>query len=89
MSEGLVSTCVMVNWVLTLFSVLSTTFFPFSLHLLHTQPWDREKPQCSWHPQASILSMQVMDRYPGFEITNLGFSLILSYKPTREGKNLS
>ena len=43
MSEGLVSTCVMVNWVLTLFSVLSTTFFPFSLHLLHTQPWDRKK----------------------------------------------
>lgn len=43
MSEGLVSTCVMVNWVLTLFSVLSTTFFPFSLHLLHTQPWDRRE----------------------------------------------
>ena len=48
-----------------------------------------DKPQCSWHPQASILSLQIMDWDPGFEITNLGFSLILPYKTTREEENLS
>ena len=48
-----------------------------------------DKPQCFWHPQASILSLQIMDWDPGFEITNLGFSLILPYKTTREEENLS
>lgn len=86
MSEGLVSTCVMVNWFwhCSLFSPppsfpsLST---PFMLN-----HGTGERPQCSWHSQASILSLQVTDRDPGFEITNLGFSLILPYKPTRKKK---
>lgn len=35
-----------------------------------------EKLQWSWHPQASILSLQEAERDPVFQITNLGFRLV-------------
>ena len=57
--------------------------FPVSLCLnLHTICGRWDKPQWSWHQaQASILPLQVSDRDPGFQITNLEFSSVWPYNP--------
>lgn len=71
--------------------VTSPTFFPASLcFLLHTQSMGQERSHSGpGTPQASILSLQVSDRDPGFETTNLGFSLVWACKPTRERTSIT